>query len=305
MKTQTGAALLVALFVVALVAAAATLMIERLQLDTHRTSLILNANTGNLYAQGSIAWAMDLLNNDWKNQQNNRVIDKTPTSSTDKKNGFIIVGTLTDAQGLFNINNLSNEQYQTNFTRLIRIVSPDTDPVIAENITQAVIDWISPGSKNTEFDDFYQKLIPAYRAAHQPMASISELRLVKNVTPDIFNKLAPYLTALPEVTPININNSSPPILMSLSLTLTADAAKAVIQAAQQNPFSSAQQFINFDIIKNNPIDATKITVVSHYFLLHTNVTVGQQKILLNTLLQRSTKESQSTTQIIWQSKGTL
>lgn len=303
---QSGAAIIVALFVVALVAAAAALMIERLRTDIRRTELILNANSAYLYAQGSVAWAINQLNNDWKQQQPNRVIDRTPIKSpVEHQDGFTIASVITDAQGYFNLNNLSDQQYQTNFTRLITLVAPDIDANQAQNITQSIIDWISLSVKNPVLDEYYLKQIPSYRAAHRPMVSASELRLVKGITADLYEKLAPFIIALPNTTPISVNNADAPVLMSLSMTLTPDAAKAVVAACRQAPFATAQNFLNFDVIKNNPIDATKITVSSNYFLLLTNVTLGQQNLSLYTLLERVAQGNQTKTFVLWQSIGTL
>ena len=303
---QRGAAIIVALFVVALVAASATIMIERLRTDIRRTELIMNANTAYLYAQGSIAWAIDQLTNDFKLQQPNKVVDKTPIQSpVDNQHGAEISSIIYDAQGYFNINNLSDNQYQTNFTRLIQLVSPETDANTAQIITAGIIDWISPTARNPAFDEYYLKFNPSYRAPHRLMASPSELSLVKGVTPALFQKLSPYLIALPSATPINVNNAAQPVLMSLSMTMSADAAKALAARCKQNPFPSPQEFMNFDIVKNNPIDANKITTLSNYFLVETSVTLGKQKLILYTLLERTVKDKQATIAVLWQSKGTL
>lgn len=303
---QRGAAIIVALFVVALVAATAAMMIDRLHTDIRRTQLLLNADTSYLYAQGSVAWAMDQLNNDWKLQSPNKAIDHTPIQSpVEKINGFEIVTIISDAQGFFNVNNLTDPQYQTNFTRLIRLIAPDIDASKAQNITHAIIDWISPAAKNPALDEFYAKLNPAYRAPHRPMVSISELRLVRGMTPELFAKLSPMVFALPQPAEININNAPTQVLMSLSMTLSPDGAKSIETARKQTPFGSTQQFRDFDVVKNNPFDASKITVTSSYFLVQTNVTVGQQHLTLYTLLQRSVKDNKSNVIVLWQSQGTL
>lgn len=302
---QRGAAIIVALFVVALVAAAATMMIERLRTDIRRTELTINANTAYLYAQGSVAWAIDQLNNDVKFQKQNSPVDRTPIkASPDKHNGITITSEIDDAQSFFNINNLSDAQYQANFVRLIQVLAPEVDGSAAQNLALNIADWIAAGSKNPALNDYYLKLDPPYRAAHQPMVSISELRLVKGMTPQLFAKLSPYLTALPTVTPISVNNAPIPVLMSLNNALTAESAKAIAAACKQNPFANIQNFSNFDVVKNNPIDANKITVNSNYFLLLTNVTLGQQTLTLYTMLGRSGQGAQVKTIVLWQSKGT-
>jgi general secretion pathway protein K len=303
---QQGAAIIVALFVVALVAAAATIMIERLRIDLRRTELILNANKTYLYAQGSIAWAIDQLNTNFQKQQKDKVVDRTPLKSPPTRlDGLTIASTTYDAQGYFNINNLSDQAYQEIFLRLIRIVSPETDSIIAKNIMLAIVDWISPGSQNPQLDEYYLKLSKPYRAPHRPMASASEIRLVKDMTQSLYAKLFPFIIALPNVTPININNAEIPVLMSLSATMNLEAAKAIQVTAKQNPFPTIEAFTQFDIVKNHPIEANKITTISNYFLAVTNVTLGNQISTLYTLLERVPNGPKTKTHILWQSKGSL
>lgn len=303
---QRGTAIIVALFVVSLVAIAATIMIERTHIDIHRSELILNNNQANLYAEGAIAWAKDQLSNDWKFQQKNQLIDKTPIVMPEKKmNGAVITSTIYDMQGYFNINNLTDQKYQNNFLRLLQAVSPKINMDTAKAITSTTMDWISSTARNITLEEYYAKLKPSYRAPHRPMVNASELRLVKGMTPELFNALLPYITALPPPTTVNINNAAAPVLMSLSQTMSPDAAKAIITYRQTSPFATMQSFLNFDIVKNNPIEENKITVTSEYFLVETHVTIGQQQTTIYTALQRATKEKEPKVIVLWQSMGTL
>lgn len=302
---QRGAAIIVALFVTGLVAAAAVAMIMRLNIDISRTQMLLTANQAELMAQGSVDWAKDKLNTDWLEQESNRIIDKTPLTATDEKYGYKIVSTLIDMQGFFNINNMTDAGSQSQFTRLIQAVDPTIDPVVAQDVTAAAIDWISPNARNPAFDDYYRKQKPALRAPHHLMASISELRLVRGMTPNLYTKLAPYITALPETTPININNAAPPVIMSLSQTLTPDAAKSLWIYCQKSPFVSVTNFTNMDIVKNNSIQANKITVKSDYFLVQSTVSMGDQHTVIYTALHRELVNGKPETHILWQSRGTL
>lgn len=302
---QRGAAIIVALFVVALAVIAATMMIEQLRTDIRRTELIINTNKANLYAQGSITWAIDQLNNNWSQQKPGQIIDKTPIKSPiDTQENATISSIIYDAQGYFNLNNATDSRYLPDFLRLVQTVSPETDQTTAQNIFFAITHWISSTSKTPTLDEYYLKLSPPYQAPHRLMISVSELRLIKDVTPDLFLKLSPYIIALPRAIPTNINNATAPVIMSMSQTMELSSAEAIQQAAQQTPFTDPQQFLDFDIVKNNPIEANKITVVSNYFLVETNVTLGQQSLTLYTLLERVTQGPQSKTVVLWQSKGT-
>jgi general secretion pathway protein K len=300
---QRGAAIIVALFVVSLVAAASVAMIVRLSMDIRRTDLLQHANQSSLYAQGSIDWAMDQLSENLKHPKPKQLVDKTPIQSkTDKMNGYTISSTIEDAQGKFNINNLASQDAVNNYLRLIHAVAPSMPLEAINKIVVATRDWVLPNNA-TELETYYQKQTPAYRAPHRPMVSVSELRLVRGITSTLYNQLLPHVTALPVITPININNTSAPVLMSLSATLTKESAAAILSHFRQSPAITAQDFLNFDTVKNNPIPATQITVTSSYFLVKTNVTVGQQQTVIYTLLARTSKGNQPAITVLWQTKG--
>lgn len=302
---QQGAAIIVALFITALVAAMAFAMIERVRNDTRRAELLIHADQAYFYAQGSIAYAQDQLNNNWKNKVTNQVIDKLPLHNVSEQENATITTDIIDAQGFFNINNLSDSNYRDVFIRFVKNIIPNIDTPLAQRIMLAILDWISPGMKGSEFDRFYSESKPAYIAPHRLMMSASELRLVKGVSAAIYNSLEPYLIALPAVTPVNVNTASPYLLMALSKTMSFDAAKAIVNYRIKTPFVSVQQFGNFDIVKNNKIEDKFITVESQYFLIKTEVAIGDQDLILYTLVQRLQKDNKPITIPLWQTKGTL
>lgn len=305
-EKQRGAAIIMALFIVSLVAIAAIAMLNRFQIDRLRAELLFNSTKKMLYAEGSVDWAKEQLNSNWKHQQKNKPIDLLPiVSPEDEIDHVKIASIIDDAQGLFNLNNLVSPVWQESFSHLITIVSPTTDINAAHEITLAVADWVSRTSNNFSYNEFYLKRNPPYRAPHQLMVSVSELRLVKGITPELYAALLPYVTALPETTKINVNDAPAPVLMTLNLNLTANAAKAIVAYRQQNPFATTQAFLQFDVVKNNPIPIENITVVSNYFLVKTSVKVNQDVSILYTLLQRVIKNAESTETILWQSKGSL
>lgn len=303
---QRGAAVIVALFVMALAAAAAVAMMARLHIDIRRTELLLNSTQADLYAQGSVLWAIEKLNNNWQQKKPNQVVDKTPIlSKVETQQGYTISSSIEDMQAYFNLNNLLTPEGQISFMRLLQYADSRLDANATKAIMFAVVDWISPAPTNPEYESFYAKQTPPYRAGHRFMTSVSELRLARGITPELFERLAPYITALPEPTKISVNNAPAPVLMSLSNTLTLPTAQAIASYCQQSPFVSDQRFLQFEIVKNNFIQDNRITTLSNYFLVKTHVSVGQQETVLYTLLMRTTKDTQAITTVVWQTKGTL
>lgn len=302
LKQHKGAAIIVALFVVSLVAIAAVAMLERLRIDMRRTELTQHATVGNLYAIGSIAWAMETLNDNLKKQKTDKRIDATPiTSPKNEVDQAEIQSTIYGAEGFFNLNNLNDPNNLEDFRRLLLAVLPTLPGDTTKDIANAIQHWIS-GANNMVLEEYYTKQSPPYRAPHRLMVSVSELRLVKGVTPDIYNALLPYIIALPETTKININDAEAPVLMSLSKTLSRESADNLVKARKQNPLSDIAKN---DIVKNNRLPEDKITPNSNYFLVKTNVKVQDQQTVLYTLIHREMTNSKPKETVLWQSKGTL
>ncbi len=294
-----------ALFIVALVAAMAYVMMARLERDTHRTALLLHDTQADFYAQGSVAWAMDQLRNDWERQKTNKVVDPIPIKSPmNELQGYKISSTIEDMQARYNINNLTQMTSFKPFIRLLQTVQPSLSTEKAEDILRAVVDWIAPVTTQqpNTFSQYYLSLSSPYRAAHRPMVNRSELRLVKGMTPSLFRALMPYVTALPDSQPINVQTALPPVLMTLSQTLNLESAQRIEQSRQQTPFTSTKMFFNLDVVKNHRVSEGNVTVTSQYFLVKTNVEIEKQTIVLYTLLERITNGTKVTINTLWQSR---
>ncbi len=305
-RAQRGAAIIVALFVTALVAIASVAMIDRLRMDLRRTELIMNDTKARLYAEGSIAWAIEQLNNNLKRKKPNVLTDNMPLSSpVDKIEHATVYSVIYDQEGLFNVNNLTDPETHQGFIQLVKAIEPTMKEDDIKHLITALRDWIAPSGTNNPLDDFYAKQSPAYVAPHRPMVSISELRLVKGMTPKLYAKLSPFVTALPELTKLNVNSAPPQVLMTLSPSLSLDAASAIVNYRKQHPFTTPESFLQFDIVKNHHIDDKKINIISAYFLVKTSVKIAHQEKILYTLLHRMLNNAQPIEHIIWQSKGSL
>lgn len=301
---QQGIVIIIALFIVALVATMAYFMMERLQRDTRRTSLIVHNTQAALYAEGSIAWAMDQLRRDSELKRQGQVVDRMPMASpVDEVNGYRIKSTIEDMQGRFNVNNLQNAGLQQDFVRLMMMVSPKLSKDNAESIMKAAVDWINPAAGQNEYSKYYQSLPIPYRAAHRAMVSPSELQLVKGMTPALYTLLSPYITALPEATLINYQTASAPVIATLSDAMTLPAAMAIVTVRAQSMPPTTQAFLDQPVVKNHGVAEGKITDTSSYFLVKTDVEIENQHLLIYTLLQRATKQDKARIAILWRSIG--
>jgi general secretion pathway protein K len=131
--------------------------------------------------------------------------------------GFVS-GEITDEADKIDVNRLGNSSPQVSgdaqemLERLLRVV--DVDSNMRDPIVGAIKHWVDPEPlHDCEEDSYYQRLDPPYRCKKAPMDTLSELLLVKGVTPEIYRKVRPYLTTVSmKDHPININTADLPVL---------------------------------------------------------------------------------------------
>ena len=307
---QHGVALITALAIVAMAALAAVAMAHLMQLSIRRTGNILNADQGFYYTLGSEAWARGMLIRDLQDP------DKKSYDGTDEDwaqelpptpvEGGQVQAKTTDLQARFNLNDLyldenSSAQAQQQvalelavFQRLLGLLDLD------ESIARATADWldqdINPQFPDGAEDNTYLNLDTPYRTGNTRMGDASELRLVKGVDAEAYEKLAPYIVALPESTPININTADPLVLQALLGAMNEETAKQLATEREENPFKDKKSFIDRlkalldkNKVKSEEIDPV-ISVTSRFYQLETTVQMEDVSYRLRSLLYKSDKD---------------
>lgn len=290
---QRGVALLTAMLIVALVTLVGAAMLTHMNIALHRSGNLWQHGQAAWYASGVQQWVGTLLLRDRKHSKIDSLQEAWahPVPYLPIEGGGI-KGQLIDLQGRFNLNNLGgtqNKQATQQFLRLIELVS-DVDVVTARTIVQSTRDWIDgnnrPTRPNGAEDGYYLRLTPAYRAANQPMMSPSALRMVRGVTAAIYAKLAPYITTLPEATPINVNTASAPVLASLAANLSLADMQTLVEQRKEQAWESVQVFLQENVLAGHNIPAQVLSVNTHYFLVIGTVTVGRGQVNFFSVLQR-------------------
>ena len=162
----------------------------------------------------------------------------------------------------------------------------DQDPALV----QAIIDWIDPDVEaippNGAEDDYYTGLDYPYLTANQPMRHISELRLVRGFTQEVYDKVSPYLTALPATTAVNINTAAPEVLAALVADLSLDAAKIIADDRNEQPFETIQSFTSHLLVQGIDVNLETMSTQSSYFSLSSQVKIGSSFIRNKSILNR-------------------
>ena len=157
--------------------------------------------------------------------------------------------TMEDEERKINLNNLimslgkaPNDQNVAVFRRLLEILG--IDPSVAD----AVLDWLdndeSPRVGGAE-SSYYMALPYPYKSKNDLFDTVEELRLVRGVTPEVFDKLRPFVTVYSSGK-VNINTAPKEILMALSAgqgetnfgEIDDKMADAIIASRQDKPFRS-------------------------------------------------------------------
>lgn len=180
---------------------------------------------------------------------------------------------------------------------VLEIDSADIAPIL-----KSIADWIDedaePRFPDGAEDAEYVGLTPPYLTANRPFTSVSELRLIKGIDAEVYNKLAPYLSALPAAnTPINVNTLTPPLLAALSnQSISLEEAQTRFENPPDEGYKNPQAFLEAQSITG--IESDLLSVNSEYFLVQVEARVGDGRAQLQSLLQR---ESANKTRILMQS----
>lgn len=299
-RKQRGVALITAVLIVALATILAVQVGFKGFLDQRRTATLFAMDQGFEIAAGAEAWAADVLRNDKNNGSKTDDLSEewaTPIPPLPVDGGEV-AGQLEDMQGRFNLNSLvvqengvfkGDPQAIERFERLLEIL--ELEPKWAK----IIVDWIDSDIE-AEFpdgaeDNIYTGLTPAYRTPNMPITRASELLALAEFGLQRYQKLEPYVTALPTGTPINLCTASPEVLDSLvagqrQFTLARDNIK---EMRGQRCFPTKQdleQQLSADQ-KTELIGGQVVDETSSYFRASIWVTIGTTQLTLYSLLYRA------------------
>ena len=308
-KKQGGVALITALLIVVLASIVATSMLTTQNVGIHRSGNLFLGEQAWWYAIGAENWATQVLKRDREDgeidhegENWSQTMDYLPVD------GGFLSGALSDAQARFNLNNLvgkNPEQAAKQLERLLGFIE-GIDPYAVQVIVQSTRDWIDsdiePRFPEGAEDDYYQGLDMPYRTANRPFTSVSEMLLVRGVSREIYRSIQPFLATLPPDTPVNVNTASAEVIASLAEEVTLQEASSLVALREQEPYENPQAFLSQEVLAGRVIDASSVSVGSHYFLLQSSATVGTARVTLYSLLFR---EDNGRTQALMRSKDLI
>jgi len=221
---QRGVALITAIVLVAIATVLAVHVGTQAALDLRRTAGLVALDQGWQVALGAEAWAAEILREDLESESEDDHLGEAwarplPPLPVD---GGELRGTLEDMQGRFNLNTLvdgdsdqPNEVTIELFKRLLVEVGaePRWATIAADWLDQNTMTGIPEGAE----DGTYLSQNPPYRAANNYITSTSELMALPGMTREEYEKIRPYVSALPAgVFEINLCTAKAPVLQAIA-----------------------------------------------------------------------------------------
>ena len=158
-------------------------------------------------------------------------------------------------------------------------------------LAQAIADWMDP-DPDPQFpdgaeDSDYAVLNPPYLAANRPFLSTSELRLIKDMDREAYDKLTPVVCVLPPGTPLNVNTAQALVLAALSEEELKPAdLERLPKERPAEGYKTVDEFLNAaKLTVEAPVKAL-LSTDSQYFLLRVEARVGDGRAMLYSMLYR-------------------
>ncbi len=296
---QRGAAIVLAMAVVALAALAATAMMVTQSTWSRQVEL----TTGHVQAlrlnQAGLDWARAVLSDDRLAGNVDTLIEpwalRLPPMPIE--NGSL-TGHIEDQQGKFNLNNLLtdgkvNLAQLEDFRRLLSILA--LPPTLADGL----VDWIDadgePQPQGGAEDGYYLSLQSPYLAANRPLTDLAELVLVRGFDDNVRARLRPFVTALPRTTAVNVNTASPEVIAAIVDGLHLDGARALVAQRGRTYFRNLSDFVS-QLPRGLVVHNENISVSSDFFIATMAVTMGGAQARGSALL---TRENAGWPAIVW------
>lgn len=302
---ERGAALLSVLLLVAIMAVIAATALDRLLLATRLTGASIAVDQARAFALAAESIALrrvgDIVARDpAKLTRQGDWLDRDIALPLPVGSGTMRV---TDAANCFNLNALvaetapgllSRRQVQVGqLAELLRLTGAPADQTQA--IAGASADWIDSDTIDGPFggEDAAYRGGTGGLPANRRLADISEWRAVRGVTPALFERMRPWLCALPTSDPLRLNvntmlpDRAPLIAMLMPGQIPIADAQAALAARPADGYGSTTRFWEsgpLRAVKPPPDVAEQVGVTSRWLWLRSRVELGDGDVTAHSLI---------------------
>lgn len=289
-RRARGAAIILAMLIAALAAAVAVAVAAEQQRWFADVATRRDQVQAQSLALAGVQWARQIMQDDARGGTIDHLGEPWafPLPRTPLENGSI-EGSIEDAQGRFNVNNLAADdglgrEERARLARLFaqRGIAPRTLDAVAGSLL-AVSDGGSLQAVGAPSP------APALSKGLRPVRA-SELDALRGVNPRDVSLMLPYVVALPSPTALNVNTASPEVLAAAIPGLTADALSALVADRAAKPFATLADFrARLPAGATVPNEAA-LSVSSSYFLVSVRARQAGTLAQARALLRRDGRE---------------
>lgn len=318
MRRQRGVALLVVMLILTIMMVVAANISTRFQMQLIRTANLVMLEQGKWYAIASEALVTKVLQQDIQDSPERTHLAQYWASSQQvfPVEGGTLKGVIRDAQGCYNLNAINSGTQGADPTVLPYaadvfkhlLMNLKVEEFEALQITDALRDWVDSNdemvSSTGAEDAWYQSLKVPYLAANAPMSDVSELRLVKGITPTIYRRLLPMVCALPtqsnaQEMQINVNTlrrSQLPLISAIFVgQMSSEDAIELLQKRPRDGWIGVDAFLSEPKVMNAMAAAglnqtvlkKNFSVNSYYFESQLEVSMDETSLHYISLFKRT------------------
>jgi len=297
---QSGAAVVMALFIVVLCTLAVAPLIWNLFATAKTISVAAARDQADAVSRSGVDWARVILREDarvsttdtltepWavplaESRINEGLLRKGENISEADDREVVLTGRIEDAQGRFNLRNLGADNprqqvWNAGFTKLCDLLGV---PVDQRNLlTQTLSNMFMPRLNNPEEQGINPDTPPMVAALRW-----EEFRGKYGITEETWNQLRPYVVILPVSSALNANTASAEVLFAVVEEMSFSDAQRLLAQRERVTFRTVADIraaLNANVTINNDL----ITVNSNYFLVEGTAQVEEALIRTRALLER-------------------
>jgi general secretion pathway protein K len=281
-RAQRGAAVVMAMLVVAVTATLVTGVFWRQSVIMRQAENELSYAQAKWLIRGAIDWAGVILREDARTSSVDHLgepwavpLADTHLNPDDGRDPVYLAGAIRDEQAKFNLRNLAgpkgvNPRELAVLRRLLALVGAAerlADPV-AERVLAAVPG--EGGRKQTALG----------------LASIDDLLGLEGIGAAAIERLRPFVTVLPQPTPVNANTAPAEVLAARFENLALADARRLVASRDRAFFKDRTDVLNrIDQLKLQASD-TEITVATRFFSVAGTVSYRRARLHTEALLRR-------------------
>lgn len=294
---QRGAALLLAMIIVTLVATLAASMVwqqwRAVQVETAERSRAQSA----WILQGALDWAglilkedarptagqVDHLGEPWAvplAEARLSTFLASDKENTDDAPEAFLSGSITDAQSRFNVRNLVDSKFDVSRDDLAALRRLCENVNIATNVA----DVLATGMKNAYAPPGSPGAVPDPPLQPKRVAQLIWL----GVDPQALQRLEPYVTLLPRETQVNVNTAPREVIAAVIPGLNVGDAERLIQFRQRTPFKTLQDFQQ-QLPGVAPNALKRVALQSSYFEVRGRLRLNDRVLEQRSLVERNAR----------------